>query len=54
MTTQDTLEKVESIDIRPVCNGFIVTVRSEDGENEHVYDSHQKTLRFIKTLISEL
>ena len=46
------LEKLESVEIRPAYNGYIITVRTGDSENEHVFDSHQKTLRFIKKIIS--
>lgn len=42
---------IESIEIRPVSNGFIVTQRTEDSEKEFVFDSHQKTLRFVKKAI---
>ena len=43
---------LESLEVRPVRNGFLVTTRTEDEENEYVFDSHQKTLRFIKKQIS--
>jgi hypothetical protein len=43
---------LESIEIRPVKNGFLVTARTADAEDEFVFDSHQKTLRFIKKAIS--
>lgn len=43
---------LESIEIRPVNNGFLVTTRTEDEEGEFVFDSHQKTLRFVKKLIT--
>lgn len=46
------LSKLESIEVRPVCNGFLVTTRTEDDEFEFVFDSHQKTLRFIKKQIT--
>lgn len=45
------LTDLESIEIRPVQNGFLVTTRTEDNENEFVFDSHQKTLRFVKGVI---
>ena len=53
MTDNKTLQKIDSLEIRPVANGFIAAVRTEDGETEHVFDSHQKTLRFIKKLITD-
>jgi len=46
------LSKLESIEVRPVRNGFLVTTRTEDEEAEFVFDSHQKTLRFIKKQIT--
>jgi len=46
------LSKLESLEIRPVSNGFLVTTRTENDENEFVFDSHGKTLRFIKKQIT--
>jgi len=43
---------LESLEIRPVTNGFLVTTRTEEDENEYVFDSHQKTLRFVKKAIT--
>lgn len=48
----ESLAKLESLEVRPVQNGFLVTTRTEDEENEFVFDSHQKTLRFIKKQIT--
>jgi len=42
----------ESIEIRKVKNGVIVTLRSEEIEDEeYVYDSDRKALKFIKELL---
>lgn len=42
----------ESIEIRKVVNGVIVTLRSEDDEDkEYVYDSDRKAIKFIKELL---
>jgi hypothetical protein len=42
----------ESIEIRKVCNGVIVTLRSEaDEDQEYVYDSDRKAIRFVKDLL---
>jgi len=42
----------ESIEIRKVCNGVIVTLRREDdNDEEYVYDSDRKAMRFIKELL---
>lgn len=39
----------ESIDIRKVANGFVVTLTTEDGETrEYVYDTSRKVMRFLK------
>ena len=46
------LGPLESLEVRPVRNGFLVTARTEDEESEFVFDSHQKTLRFIKRAIA--
>jgi len=46
------LSKLDELVIRPVENGFVVTLRTEDGEPDYVFDSHQKTIRFVKKLIS--
>ena len=42
----------ESIEIRKVCNGVIVTLRQDDDEDqEYVYDSDRKAIRFVKDLL---
>lgn len=42
----------ESIEIRKVMNGVIVILRSEDDEDqEYVYDSDRKAIKFIKELL---
>lgn len=42
----------ESIEIRKVKNGVIVTLRNdEDEDQEYVYDSDRKAIKFIKELL---
>jgi len=42
----------ESIEIRKVCNGVIVTLRSdEDEDQEYVYDNDRKAIKFVKDLL---
>lgn len=41
----------ESIEIRKVKNGVIVTVRAEEEDDEYVYDTDRKALKFIKDLL---
>jgi hypothetical protein len=42
----------ESIEIRKVKNGVIVTLRSEDDEDaEYVYDRDSKAIKFVKDLL---
>lgn len=42
----------ESIEIRKVCNGVIVTLRKDDDEDqEYVYDTDRKAIRFVKDLL---
>ena len=42
----------ESIEIRQVRNGVIVTLRSEDDQDqEYVYDSDRKAIKFVKDLL---
>jgi hypothetical protein len=42
----------ESIEIRKVNNGVIVTLRSDDQEDqEYVYDSDRKAIKFVKDLL---
>ena len=42
----------ESIGIRKVCNGVIVTLRSEEDEDqEYVYDTDRKAIKFVKDLL---
>jgi hypothetical protein len=42
----------ESIEIRKVNNGVIVTLRSEEEQDqEYVYDSDRKAIKFVKELL---
>ena len=42
----------ESIEIRKVKNGVIVTLRSEeDQDQEYVYDRDSKAIKFVKDLL---
>lgn len=42
----------ESIEIRKVKNGVIVTLRStEDEDQEYVYDTDRKAVKFVKDLL---
>ena len=42
----------ESIEIRKVRNGVIVILRTEeDVDQEYVYDSDRKAIRFVKELL---
>lgn len=42
----------ESIEIRKVCNGVIVTLRTDvDEDKEYVYDSDRKAIKFVKDLL---
>jgi hypothetical protein len=41
----------ESIEIRKVKNGVIVTLRNEDEDLEYVYDTDRKAIKFVKDLL---
>jgi hypothetical protein len=42
----------ESIEIRKVRNGVIVTLRSDEEEDqEYVYDTDRKAIKFVKDLL---
>lgn len=42
----------ELIEIRKVCNGVIVTLRSEDEEDqEYVWDTDRKAIKFVKDML---
>ena len=42
----------ESIEIRKVNNGVIVTLRSDEEEDqEYVYDTDRKAIKFVKDLL---
>lgn len=45
------MEKIESIEIRRVANGFILTVENEEDSKEYVYDTARKALRALKTYL---
>lgn len=41
----------ESIEIRKVKNGVIVTLRTEDEDQEYVYDTDRKAMKFVKDML---
>jgi hypothetical protein len=41
----------ESLEIRKVQNGFILTVNLDDESNEYVFDSSRKAFKFMKDFI---
>lgn len=41
----------DSIEIRKVKNGVIVVLRTADEDQEYVYDTDRKALKFIKDLL---
>ena len=41
----------ESIEIRKVKNGVIVTLRSDEEDSEYVYDTDRTAIKFIKELL---
>ncbi len=41
----------ESIEIRKCKNGFVLTLNTEDGNEEYVFDTSRKALKFIKEYI---
>lgn len=41
----------ESIEIRKVKNGVIVTLRNDDEDQEYVYDTDRKAIKFITGLL---
>lgn len=41
----------ESIEIRKVRNGVIVTLRTEDEDQEYVYDTDRKAIKFVKDML---
>ena len=41
----------ESIEIRKVKNGVIVTLRSDDEDAEYIYDTDRKALKFVKDML---
>lgn len=41
----------ESIEIRKVKNGVIVTLRTDDEDQEYVYDTDRKAMKFVKDML---
>lgn len=41
----------ESIEIRKVKNGVIVTLRTDDEDAEYVYDTERKAIKFIRDML---
>jgi len=41
----------ESIELRKVKNGIVISLRTDDEDNEYVFDTDRKALKFIKDLL---
>lgn len=41
----------ELIEIRKARNGVIVTLRSDEEDQEYVYDTDRKAIKFVKDLL---
>lgn len=41
----------ESIEIRKVKNGVIVTLRTDDEDAEYVWDTDRKAIKFVKDML---
>jgi len=42
----------ETIEIRKVCNGIVVMLRTEeDADQEYVFDADRKAIKFVKDLL---
>lgn len=41
----------ESIELRKVKNGVVISLRTDDEDSEYVFDTSRKALRFIKDLL---
>ncbi len=44
---------LESMEIRKVANGFILSVTTEDTTQEYVFDTQRKLLSKVKALLGE-
>jgi hypothetical protein len=45
------MASIESIEIRKVANGFVMSVNTEEESKEYVYDTARKALRALKTYL---
>ena len=41
----------DAIELRKVKNGVIVLIRTEEEDNEYIFDTNRKALKFIKDLL---
>lgn len=41
----------ESIELRTVKNGVIVSLRSDEEDSEYVFDNNRKAIKFVKDLL---
>ena len=41
----------ESIELRKVKNGVIISLRTDDEDSEYVFDTSRKALKFVKDLL---
>lgn len=42
------IQNLESLEVRKVKNGYIVSVHTDDGDEEFVFDTERKTFKFLK------
>lgn len=45
------MQMFTSLEVRPVQNGFLVTVNEGENEKEYIFDSSRKLVRHLKELI---
>ena len=41
----------ESIELRKVKNGVVISLRTDDDDSEYVFDTSRKALKFVKDLL---
>ena len=41
----------ESIEFKKVKNGFIITVHTDESDDEYIFDTLRKSMKFIKDIV---
>ncbi len=51
MMNKESKMNFESLEVRKVANGFVVTVNTDEDSKEYVFDTSRKAIKFIREYV---